>query len=126
MQLLRLAAIGLGIIASLTTIVKFAGPQSGSDVIRNIVGPSFPCGDRRILNDSERAVCSSWSLSRLDIRLANAYYDACGNLDKSLATEESSWLKSSRDACNGDNACLMAAYNARIDALTARKRDHCR
>jgi len=121
----RATAGGVGIFASLISIVTFFGPQSLHDVIRTYAGPSFTCTDRRILNASELAVCGSWQLSRLDLQLSSAYYEACGNIDKALAAEEVSWIKTIRNSCNADHGCLVSAYNDRLGVLAARAKPHC-
>ena len=121
----RTTAGGVGIVASMISIVAFFGPQNMHDIVRTYAGPSYPCSDRRILNTSELAVCGSWQLSRLDLQLSAAYYEACGNIDKALAAEETNWIKASRNSCNADHGCLVSAYSDRLGVLSARAKTHC-
>lgn len=121
-QVLR---FGLGIASSLIAIVFGFRTDQGQKFIHQIIGPGYSCADRRILNDAETAVCDSWTLSRMDVLLSNAYYNACGNLDKSLADDELKWIRSTRDACKGDTECLTKVYNERLQSLTARARARC-
>jgi len=116
---------GLGIISSVIAIFVASKQEPVQKLIRQQTGPSYSCNDRRILNAAELTVCDSWQLSRLDVRLSDAYYDACGNIDKALAADEVSWLKSTRDICETDQACLEKAYAARLPVLGAKARTHC-
>ena len=102
-QVLRAA---LGIASSLFALIFGFRTESGQKLIHQYLGPGYSCADKRVLNDAETAVCGSWQLSRLDVQLASAYYNACGNLDKALQDEENQWIRGTRDGCKADTECL--------------------
>ncbi len=68
------------------------------------------------LNAAERTICGTDELARLDRRLAEIY----GSL-RSADTRQDAWLRSDRDACGADVACLRAAYVDRIRLLRIRQ-----
>jgi uncharacterized protein len=84
---------------------------------------SFNCS--KATTPTEHAICASPSLGRKDVTLA-AYYTlllrlspAVGGMayrefDDQLHGEQRTWLKSKRDGCNGNVACLDQAYDRRL------------
>lgn len=75
-----------------------------------------PWCERTRLNETERAVCGNRDLSRLDALLELVY-------GRALARDEDraqlQWLRSERDDCDTDIACIALAYKDRIEALNA-------
>jgi len=116
---------GLGILSSVIAIFVASKQEPVQKLIRQQVGPSYSCADRRILNATELAVCNSWQLSRLDLLLSNAYYDACGNLGKPISNEELTWLKTTRNACGNNETCLAKVYTDRIAELSGKAQTFC-
>ncbi len=79
-------------------------------------GPSFDCRSHA-LNDVEKRICDDATLSRLDLKVNDAYagdafesYDALG-----VVKHETSWLRE-RDRCV-TNACLGRAYRRQLAVL---------
>ena len=66
------------------------------------------------LNNTELAICSSATLSRLDQELASVYgaVKADGRDHGQI-----NWLRNQRNACGSNNYCIEKAYNNRIEAL---------
>ena len=102
-----------GIIAAafLTTAVMSQPAQAYS--------PSFDCSyaDKA----SERAICNSWRLSRMDRRLAYWYRKAMQrasyfDYSDDLRAEQRAWLHS-RNSCGYNRRCLRRAYRERIRYL---------
>jgi len=116
---------GLGVISSVIAIFVGYRQEPVQKLIRSQVGPSYSCNDKRILNASELQICTSWQLSRLDLQLSDAYYDACGNIDKALGADEIAWIKTTRNVCEADEACLIKAYNERLAVLKAKAKPRC-
>ncbi|MBP0581944.1 DUF1311 domain-containing protein, partial [Labrys sp. LIt4] len=89
---------------------KAAGTPSAS--------PSFPCGGR--LNPSERAICQSDTLARLDLALDNAFKARFRLLPKaeqaSLSADQTAW-RANRDRCGAQASCIEAAYRQRLSYL---------
>lgn len=87
---------------------------------------SFDCA--RAATPTERAVCATPELGRKDVALAT-WYDALLRLKPAvsgmafrefrdgIAQAQRQWLRSQRDACGSDVACLRRAYDARLDAV---------
>jgi len=81
--------------------------------------PSFNCSYAD--NATERTICNSWNLARLDRRLAywyrkareRAYYFEFSN---ELRADQRSWLYS-RNSCGYNRRCLRRAYRQRIRYL---------
>ncbi len=82
--------------------------------------PSFPCGGR--LNPSERAICQSDTLARLDLALDNVFKARFRSLSKAdqvaLSANQSAW-RASRDRCGTVESCIEAAYRQRIAYIEA-------
>ena len=116
---------GLGIISSVIAIFVASKQEPVQKLIRQQVGPSYSCNDKRILNAAELQICTSWQLSRLDLQLSDAYYDACGNIDKALGADEITWIKTTRNVCEANEACLIKAYNERLVVLKAKAKPRC-
>ena len=81
---------------------------------------SFDCGEATTLVEKE--ICSSETLSELDIALSLAYAHAIDIAANQHAVVQSqlAWLRQ-RNAC-GDTTCIDGAYRKRIDALKQIKR----
>jgi uncharacterized protein YecT (DUF1311 family) len=81
---------------------------------------SFDC--EKAATSAEKIVCGNRALSDLDSKLEDAYKAA--NIAASpakqsvLLREQQDWIKYVRYGC-GDAACMIIAYDARIDELTS-------
>ncbi|MFT4134795.1 lysozyme inhibitor LprI family protein, partial [Labrys sp. (in: a-proteobacteria)] len=77
--------------------------------------PSFPCGGR--LNPSERAICQSDTLARLDLALDSVFKARFRNLAKAdqvaLSASQTAW-RTNRDRCGTTASCIEAAYRQRL------------
>ena len=77
--------------------------------------PSFPCGGR--LNPSERAICQSETLARLDLALDSVFKARFRNLAKAdqvaLSASQTAW-RTNRDRCGVTASCIEAAYRQRL------------
>ena len=74
-------------------------------------GPQW-CSAKK-LNVTERTICSSSDLQRLDVRMADAYARAkTGNSRK----DQISWLKE-RNSCGSDRTCIARSYHDRLATL---------
>ena len=88
----------------------------------NAYSASFPCESAR--TESEKTVCASADLSKLDVELAKAYREALSKTreprDKlALQKEQREW-PAMRDArCYTDETCLAGEYEDRINVLRA-------
>ncbi|MDZ5452918.1 caspase family protein [Labrys sedimenti] len=80
------------------------------------VSPSFPCGGR--LNPSERAICQSDTLARLDLALDGVFKARFRGLAKAdqvaLSASQTAW-RSNRDRCGATASCIEAAYRQRLN-----------
>jgi uncharacterized protein YecT (DUF1311 family)/predicted Ser/Thr protein kinase len=78
--------------------------------------PSFDCATAT--NAAQRLVCSDQELAALDQRMADLYQLGLTHVadTNEFFGEQRSWLTEQRDACT-DKACLLTAYNARIEDL---------
>lgn len=76
--------------------------------------PSFDC--RKAATIQEKLICSDNALSRLDSELGVLYQEAKYVADdkNAIQREQMEWLKNKRNACS-DVACLLDAYNNRIE-----------
>lgn len=79
--------------------------------------PSFDCS--KAGTNQERLICSSKELSEADVKLSTLYKAAASasNDKESLRAAQSSWRKSSRDACS-EVRCMLIAYESRIAELS--------
>lgn len=87
-------------------------PQSGQ-------AASFDCGKTDLAAD-EMVICKDLSLNDLDVKMVTTFdlltgLMPMGNRDL-LRDEQLSWLKT-RQACNGDGACIRSAYETRMKQL---------
>jgi len=84
--------------------------------------PSFDCSNFRKLNLSERFVCTSTDLAKLDSILAKNYKALqaanIGKLHNQLTKDQREWIKQ-RNECgkNADWDCVDAAYRERIEEI---------
>jgi uncharacterized protein len=88
--------------------------------------PSFACNlPAQRYRDFERAICDSAELSRIDRELQDAYAAARRRGDAArnaiLKSGQLAWMES-RAGCGTDEACLLAIYRQRIDALAGASR----
>ena len=70
----------------------------------------------------EKAVCADSALSDLDEYLGRYYsaaLEALGDGASCLKADQRIWLKTVRNPCGGETACLSAAYLARLATLDA-------
>lgn len=86
--------------------------------------PSFSCRDVR--NSSERVICGSRRLSRLDREMAAIYDEVRSDISgwrarRKLVRNQRNWI-AQRDECARDRRCLRDAYRTRIADLTDVKR----
>lgn len=79
----------------------------------------FDCA--KAASSAETAICSSPLLSGLDDELASVYKAASTAADEAsrsqLVVEQRHWIRHVRDVCE-DDACMAAAYRARIGLLS--------
>ncbi len=82
--------------------------------------PSFDCAQAGTA--TERQICASPLLAKLDAEIAGAYRSASTDVspaDRSrMIAEQRAWIRS-RDACGGERACLERSLTARRDELLA-------
>lgn len=82
------------------------------------VEPSFDCA--RAQSPSEKAICASDELSRLDRALSEAYKKAfsqqASGYRETFKGQQIAWI-AGRDQCGGDALCLAAAISQRIEVL---------
>ncbi|MBA4791959.1 MAG: DUF1311 domain-containing protein [Rhizobiales bacterium] len=80
---------------------------------------SFDC--KAAKEPDEKAICASMALSDLDVRMATLY-EVAGHLvamgQRGMLQDEQREFLKSRAACGAKAACLSAAYEARIKAIT--------
>ena len=99
-----------------------AGPVAFQDAFssRGEEGPSFDC--RKAQYESERMVCVSAELSRLDRQMAETYRATASRLAAesraALRKTQDYWLRQIRDRCQSE-ACLASEYRNRIRELEA-------
>ncbi|WP_151636554.1 lysozyme inhibitor LprI family protein [Noviherbaspirillum aerium] len=90
--------------------------------------PSFDC--RKASTGSERTICGSVPLSRLDVSVARSFAAAAhemreAGLQKSLATlkeEQRAWLVQ-RNRCKSNAACLEQAMSSRLESIELMPRE---
>lgn len=103
----------IGVSAQSGTLTPFATNQP-------LTRPSFDCA--RAASPTERQICASPQLARLDAAMSQAFGRA--KADKSFAdqaklmAEQQRWLQQ-RNACGADAACIEHSMTARIEALEA-------
>jgi uncharacterized protein YecT (DUF1311 family) len=81
------------------------------------VSPSFDC--EKATWKSEKMVCESSELSRLDRLMNDMYHDAVARSpDKALQfkNEQNHWLRKDRESC-ADDDCLKQIYKQRVEEL---------
>ena len=87
-----------------------------------LASPSFDCA--KASNPTERAICGSSNLSRLDVDLSRSYRAYRNTLSSSqretLLSQQRAWLRQ-RNSCGGNNACIEQAYLSRIGELTSQR-----
>ncbi|HRZ07775.1 MAG TPA: caspase family protein [Candidatus Contendobacter sp.] len=99
-----------------------SGPVAFQDAFasRGEGGPSFDC--RKAQYESERMVCASAELSRLDRQMAETYRATASGLAAesraALRKAQDYWLRQIRDRCQSE-ACLASEYRNRIRELEA-------
>lgn len=80
---------------------------------------SFEC--KAASAPDEKAVCGSMALSDLDVRMATLY-EVAGHLvamgQRGMLQDEQRDFLKTRAACGANAACISAAYEARIKAIT--------
>lgn len=77
------------------------------------------------LTVTEKIVCASEVLGKLDQRLSRLYgwlVVSLGERERAQLVNEQRLFLAFRDVCGGDAACLRASYLTRIDDLAARLR----
>lgn len=93
---------------------------------------SFDCA--AAMQPDEKVVCASRELSNLDVRMASLWWameqvPMMMGQRGALRDDQAAFLKR-RAACGADEACLTAAYQARIAALEAglkaQMQDYCK
>lgn len=84
-------------------------------------GPSFDC--EKAGTKIEKMICADGELSKLDVRLDNAYVAALQETDdpETLKRQQRQWLKA-RNACC-DAVCMSAYYTSRLEQLAAEPAD---
>jgi len=91
-----------------------------SQLTSDVVKPSFDCA--KATTTTEKAICASPDLARLDSQIAQQYRRARSLADASLKatllTEQRAWLKD-RSKCGADPSCLAASMQKRVQELTS-------
>lgn len=94
---------------------------------------SFDCA--KASTSTERTICRTPSLGEKDVRMAT-YYDVLQTVSPAVSgmvfrefrggiqEEQVQWIKSRRDVCKKNTACLQQAYDQRIKALQKRLMDN--
>jgi hypothetical protein len=78
---------------------------------------SFDCA--RAQSDSEWAICNTPTLAAWDVRMAALY--AQRSAQDGVRAAQRAWIYDKRDACGGNVACLMTAYELRLQELEGPK-----
>lgn len=103
---------------ALTSRLKALGPvQAAAPVPQpSHNGPSFNCA--KASTKVEHLICNNATVSGLDVDLSESYKEALAmTTDNNWMKEEQvEWVKTSRNVCS-DEACLIKAYEQRIDEL---------
>ncbi len=90
-----------------------------SAIAPNANAASFSCYGR--LTVTEAAICANPQLSRLDSRMASAFFQATGAsstaLRKRLQRDQAAWLRY-RNGCGARVGCLKSAYVQRINEMS--------
>lgn len=85
---------------------------------KNVVNPSFDCVKAR--SETEKAICQSDELSRLDSFVAKKYVkhhnSLVGHRKELLISDQKKFLKK-RNQCRSDAACLSHVYNFHLHKL---------
>src|SRR5574343_403540 len=86
---------------------------------RASTGPAFDC--RKASSASEKAICASEELGRLDRQQQQAWKAMNSALQEhpqhaALKQDQLAWLKT-RDRCMADTACITEAYQGRLSQL---------
>lgn len=82
-----------------------------------LAAASFDCSKASTV--IEKAICSNPRLSRLDEELATTYRDATAHAarPKELKAAQAAWLRTERNACEDDTACLEHAMLLRMATI---------
>lgn len=91
--------------------------------------PSFDCTKASV--DSERAICRSIPLAKLDVSIAKSYAATARELQEArlqnpqtvLKAEQRAWLLK-RNRCKFDAICLEKAMSSRLEAIDLMSRDN--
>lgn len=81
---------------------------------------SFEC--KKATTEIEKSICSSQKLSDLDEYLGRYYAAAIAELKDGAAclnADQREWVKTKRNVCGSDVACLSSAYLTRLGTLNA-------
>ena len=92
-------------------------PDNGDHLAMHSTGPSFDCTQTRL--PSERMICSSRPLSRLDREMAALYYDQMAQADerrRDLLRRTRDTFLARRDRC-GEAGCIASIYEDRIGEI---------
>lgn len=89
--------------------------------------PSFDC--TKAATNSERAICGSMPLAKLDVSVAQSYKTAARDMQKAgqsalaaLKAQQRAWLMQ-RNRCRSDLVCLEKAMSSRLEAIESMPRD---
>ncbi|MGI9410625.1 MAG: lysozyme inhibitor LprI family protein [Hyphomicrobiaceae bacterium] len=112
---LRTVALAAGAV----TAVGMATLVATSGTAQAYSKPSFNCHYAK--NRTERAICRSWRLARLDRRLAYWYDKAMlrasyFDQERWVRGQQRRWLRW-RNACGGNKRCIGRKYRQRIRTL---------
>ncbi len=115
MTVIPRTSISAGISAALALGLAFASAAPAY-----AAKPTFSCNGK--LNSTERAICNSSELSRLDRQMSSEYF---GQLDqqtsasarRELKSAQRSWLQD-RNSCGGSVSCIRGEYQQWIEQLT--------
>jgi len=110
---------------ALTSRLKALGPVQAADPVQQVApavqqpsqnGPSFNCA--KASTNVEHLICNSATVSGLDTDLSDTYKEALSMTadNKWIKDEQVEWNKNVRNSCQ-DEACLIKAYEERIDEL---------
>ena len=91
------------------------GPISGR--VELPFGPTFDC--RHASNQTEKAICLSWTLSELDFQVATLWGQVLADTGSAEMATQRQWVQR-RNSCAADHDCIDAAYKQRVASLCTR------
>ena len=89
--------------------------RCGSPTLAQADQPSW-CAVGGTRNEAEKTICASQKLRTLDVELSRVFQVALKASTTDVARQQQ-WIRSARNGCDADAACLTDMYTRRIQAL---------